>query len=130
MRVGCAPRSGALGRARRGKEGVRGDLGGTLAAVGKGAPVVPPLGPEARGLLTLTLTFAGASCLCHGFGLRCVGFLAGLVRPVPRFRWVLRVSSPAWRLACATVSVAGVWFLASRVPACATTGFDRVGPEG
>jgi hypothetical protein len=32
--------------------GAGGDLRGTLVAVGKGAPVVPPLGPEARCPLT------------------------------------------------------------------------------
>jgi hypothetical protein len=56
-----------------GKEGVRGDLGGTLAAVGKGAPVVPPLGAGGPRSLDVDFDLAGASCLCHGFGLRCVG---------------------------------------------------------
>lgn len=55
--------------------------------------------------MSVDLAGARASCLCHGFGLRWFG------------------SSLAWCLACATVLVSGVRFLASRVPACATRRF-------
>jgi hypothetical protein len=66
-------------------------LRGTLAAVGKGARVVNPLGPEAR----WPLTCAGASCLCHGFGLRWLDSSLAWCVPVPRFRWLVCGSSPA-----------------------------------
>ena len=61
--------------------------------MGKGAPVVPPLGPEARG--PLAVACAGASRLCHGFGLRWFGSSLAWCVPVPRFRWLVCGSSLA-----------------------------------
>ena len=49
--------------------------------------------------------------------------LAGCVLPVPRFRSVVVRFLAGLVCARATVSVAGVWFLASRTPACATRRF-------
>ena len=73
--------------------GGAGEPEGNPGAVGKGAPVVPPLGPEARG--PLAVACAGASRLCHGFGLRWFGSSLAWCVPVPRFRWLVCGSSLA-----------------------------------